>query len=111
MAYNIDHAPILNSAWSDEEAFREAMHQAGISYSDKLVADGRIHRFAMEKKAQKDGWYVSFGLARAFGDWRRDIHEKWSINKERLSDQDKERLKEQQVKAQQTADEARFQKH
>lgn len=94
-----------------EHSFIEAMHSVGIPYNDKLVPDGKIHRFATGKKSQKDGWYVSFELAGAFGDWSRDINEKHSVNKDRLSDPDKERLKEQRAKAQQTAEEERLRKN
>lgn len=105
------YVPFLNHPGECEKAFRDAMHNAGIPFREQLVSDGKIHRFATGNKGQKDGWYISFGLAGAFGDWRRDIHEKWSINNDRLSDLEKEKLKEQQEKAQQTAEAESHRKH
>lgn len=90
--------------------FIQAMHRAGLTFNENIIADGDIHRFVTGKKGQKDGWYISFGLAGAFGDWSRDIRGKWSLNKDGLSNQDKEKLREQLAKAQRIAEEERLRK-
>ena len=98
-------------SWVHEQAFKEAMHQKGIYLPGDVKSDGQFHRFATGNKSHKNGWYVFYGMAGAFGDWSRDIREKWSIKDARLSDQDKEKLREQRVKAQQADEEERRQKH
>jgi putative DNA primase/helicase len=51
----------------------DEMARAGIRCEERIVADGNIHRFRVNGKRQKNGWYVfhergseTFG---AFGDW------------------------------------------
>ncbi|MBA3814301.1 MAG: DUF3987 domain-containing protein [Alphaproteobacteria bacterium] len=104
------HAPLPDKQWECEEAFRDAMHQAGLVFSGAIMCDGAIHRFPTGNKGRPNGWYVFYGMAGAFGDWGRDIHEKWSPNKESLSYQGKEKLRAQLAKAQQLADEERLRK-
>lgn len=67
---------VVQNYWNQEEEFIKAMHEKGIDFRDKTIADGTIHRFSVGKKSHKDGWYVFYGLAGAFGDLSRDIHEK-----------------------------------
>jgi len=83
------------SQWEYAQEFIGAMAQKGIYFHDELIADGIIHRFASEERGDKDCWYVFHGLAGAFGDWRRDIHEKWSVERGSLSYEEKENLKHQ----------------
>lgn len=94
-----------------EEAFREALHQTGICLNGEVIADGQIHRFPTGNKNHQDGWYVFYGLAGAFGDWRRDIREKWSVKSEHFGPVDKERLTQQIHKSKQAAEEERLRKH
>lgn len=91
--------------------FVEAMRCAGVNGKEHIIADGQIHRFPTGGKNDQDGWYVFYGMAGAFGDWRRDIREKWSVNKGQLTDRDKEKLREQITKAKQAAKEEQFRKH
>ncbi|HUX79304.1 MAG TPA: AAA family ATPase [Alphaproteobacteria bacterium] len=91
--------------WGNEEEFIKAMHQVGISFNGEVLADGTIHRFATEKKGQRDCWYVFYGMAGAFGDWKRDIHEKWSLKNNFVPGLNKEQLFEQIEKAKKAAEE------
>ena len=59
--------------------FVEAMSQAGVPFKENIIEDGTIHRFSTENKSQKDGWYVFYGLAGAFGDWRQGLSKTWSL--------------------------------
>src|SRR5437016_6113280 len=86
-------ASFPQNTWGCEKAFKEAMHQKGITLNGDVKSDGQFHRFPTgNKNNNKDGWYVFYGLAGAFGDWRRDIREKWSIKSEHLGSVDKEKL-------------------
>ncbi len=90
--------------------FMQAMRCAGLSFKEDIIGDGAIHRFATGKKGHKDGWYVFYGLAGAFGDWSQDIHEKWSSIGEGLSLANEEILRQQIEKSQKIAEEERCQK-
>lgn len=90
--------------------FIEAIHQADVPFNEDIIGDGIIHRFSTGKKSRKDGWYVFYGLAGAFGDWSRDIHEKWSLRNSQVSGLDKEQIFEQIEKAKKIAEEERFQR-
>lgn len=50
------------------QGFRNAMHKAGIPFRGELFEDGKIHRFSIDKRGHKNCWYVSYGMAGAFGD-------------------------------------------
>jgi hypothetical protein len=72
--YNHFLAPsaAFSQSWEHEKEFKEVMHQKGICLSGDVKNDGQIHRFPTgDKTNNQDGWYVFFGLAGAFGDWRR----------------------------------------
>src|SRR3990167_5268797 len=56
-------------------------------------------------------WYVFHGLAGAFGDWSRDIHEKWNLQGESLPPQDKEKLSDQIQRAKEHAKNERNRKY
>jgi putative DNA primase/helicase len=90
-----------------EKEFINAMRQAGIILKGELIADGNLHRFAPYNKNTQDGWYVFYGMAGVFGDWSQDIHQRWSLNKENLSFEEKERLSNQLKRAQQIAEQER----
>lgn len=64
------------------EAFREAIEAADLSPPDKIVPDGRLHRFASNgERNDAAGWYVLHvdGLpAGTFGCWRAGISRTWS---------------------------------
>lgn len=72
---NIDNIP-------PERQAREAMLEALGAAPDEVSLDGRLHRFKVEGDSgtEKTGWYVLHGdgvPAGAFGDWRRDVTQKW----------------------------------
>ena len=96
---------------SSERDFGQAMLQAGIPPQGNIIPDGKIHRFPTGNKGHKDGWCVFYGMAGAFGDWSRDIHEKWSVKNERLTYQDKEKLLSQIKQSQKSTEEERIQRH
>lgn len=65
-----------------ERQAQEAMLEALGAAPDEVSLDGRLHRFKVEGDVgtEKTGWYVLHGdgvPAGAFGDWRRDITQKW----------------------------------
>jgi putative DNA primase/helicase len=78
-----------------EAEFRESMSEAGVNYNGPILADGQIHRFANDSKGNRDCWYVFYGMAGAFGDWRTDTKEKWSINTASLTDSEKKAIQNQ----------------
>src|SRR3990167_2795586 len=90
--------------------FIEAMHQAGVSFKETIIEDGTIHRFSTENKSQKDGWYVFYGLAGAFGDWRQGVSKTWNLSNAQAPGLDKEQLFEQIKKVKETAEEERTRK-
>lgn len=63
------------------QQFRDAIHAAGLTPPDTVLADGKLHRFASNGKARDDaGWYVFHGdgiPAGSFGDWRTGLSENW----------------------------------
>jgi len=95
------------------EGFRQAMHQAGIPFNGNIRGDGLIHRFSTGNKINKDGWYVFYGMAGAFGDWRQGVKQKWSVKEESssLSSAEKESRRLQLLRLQQSLEEERRQKH
>lgn len=101
--------PILSGNYTQN--FIEAMDKAGVPFKENIIGDGTIHRFSTGNRGHKDGWYVFHGLAGAFGDWSRDIHEKWSLQGESLPPQDKEKLSEQIRRTQEHAKKEKLRKY
>ncbi|MCI5060689.1 MAG: DUF3631 domain-containing protein [Alphaproteobacteria bacterium] len=65
-----------------ENSFLKALSETGISTKDKIIPDGKLHRFQVEgdKAGSKNGWYILFSgeiSAGAFGCWKRDIKQNW----------------------------------
>lgn len=100
----------FNTSDYDRE-FVHAIHQAGITIRSPIIPDGQIHRFRTGKKGRKNGWYVFYGLAGAFGDWQQGITENWSLKSEQLGAIDKGQLIEQVNKAKEDAEEERQRKY
>jgi putative DNA primase/helicase len=92
-------------------SFIEAMAFKGIDCREKIITDGKIHRFASGGKGDQDCWYVFHGMAGAFGDWSKDIQEKWNLKNDSLSYQDRENLRQHIEKAQKASDEEIRDKH
>ncbi|MBY0292735.1 MAG: hypothetical protein K2W92_05565, partial [Alphaproteobacteria bacterium] len=103
--------PLTANQGSYVQNFSQAMCRAGLSFNEDIIADGAIHRFPTGKKDNKDGWYVFYGMAGAFGDWSRDLHEKWSLKEEILPSPEKEKLHIQIEKSKRIAEEERQSKH
>ena len=63
-----------------EDQLLDAMMRAGLRVPDRIILDGKIHRFNSDEKKDKAGWYVGYGDATpagAFGCWRAGIEESW----------------------------------
>src|SRR3984957_8654774 len=103
--------PLSLNSGDYEREFIEAMRLSGTSFQGHLIADGAIHRFAPGGKGDKDGWYVFYGMAGAFGDWSQGIHEKWSPTHQQLSYEDKAQLSQQIEKAKKTSDHERHRRY
>lgn len=78
-----------------EAEFEQAMRKAGVFCNDPIIADGALHRFSPNGKGETDGWYVLHNQGGAFGNWRKNIHEKWSANNPGLSPFELKRVNEQ----------------
>ena len=85
---------------NDSEELRQAMCDRGIDCRDPIQADGQIHRFSHQAHGDKDYWYVFYGSAGAFGDWSRDIKEKWSTNQDKLTFEERKIIQKQIREAQ-----------
>jgi putative DNA primase/helicase len=77
-----------------EHAFKEHMSQSGVSYSGEILSDGKIYRFATNNNGSKDGWYVSYGIAGAYGDWSKGIKKTWAISNSNLTPNQRQDLAE-----------------
>ena len=68
--------------------FNAALDKAGLATKDKIIPDGKLHRFTVkgDKAGKKNGWYVLYGdglPAGAFGCWKRGISESWCSKTDR----------------------------
>ncbi|MDP3089634.1 MAG: DUF3631 domain-containing protein [Nitrospira sp.] len=65
-----------------QDAFLRTIEQAGLTPPERIIADGRLHRFSSNGDPDDDaGWYIlhTDGIpAGAFGCWRSDVNETWS---------------------------------
>lgn len=78
--------PVQVAPEPPEVQLRDAIRQAGLTPPDHIVMDGEIHRFNVDSRRDRSGWYVAFGgphPAGAFGCWRTDIDAKWSAASDR----------------------------
>lgn len=87
------------SQWEYQQEFENAIRQAGIDLTDKIIADGKIHRFKPSGKGNPDAWYCFHGFAGAFGDWKQGIKEKWGTRNPSLTPKQREQMQEQAEKA------------
>lgn len=67
-----------------ESSFKAALAASGLSIRDKIVADGKLHRFHVEgdKPGTRNGWYIMFGEglpAGAFGSWKTGQKGSWCV--------------------------------
>ena len=86
---------------SIEMDFIQAIKEAGLEPPDKIVVDGRIHRFSSDgRPSDKPGWYVLNDLtdgviAGAFGCWRSIDKVQWSsVAEAKLDKQQQRRIKD-----------------
>lgn len=64
------------------DPFKSAMDRSGLSTKDKIIADGKLHRFHVEgdRPGSRNGWYVLFGgtiPAGAYGSWKMGAKYSW----------------------------------
>lgn len=80
-----------NIAFTEQDvisSFITALNQASLCTKDKIIADGKLHRFHVEgdKKGSKNGWYIVFidGIpAGCFGSWKTGKTIKWCLKPDR----------------------------
>jgi phage/plasmid primase-like uncharacterized protein len=74
------------------EQFENAMLDSGLTPPEKIIGDGRIHRFSPDgHPSDRAGWYVLHldGIpAGAFGDWRTSEQRNWHADIGRRTTQD-----------------------
>ena len=89
---------------SIELDFIQATREAGLEPPDKIVVDGRIHRFSSDgRPSNKSGWYILNDLpdgviAGAFGCWRSIDKVKWSSVKMSTLSKEKQRQVKKAIK-------------
>lgn len=76
-------------------AFRDAMHRAGIVPPDLIDANGLLHRFHVEgdRRGTLNGWYclhIDGRAAGAFGSWKTGSRSTWAEDGRRMSDAERE---------------------
>jgi len=101
----------INSAAED---FRQAMAANGIICRDNIISDGKFHNFSTQAKKKKSCWYVlndhKYG---AFGDFSKNIKEKWRYKDYSISEAQRKSLDltiRQSAKKQEQEDAARHEK-
>lgn len=67
--------------WQD--AFREALQEAGLAMEEPIVVYGKVHRFHVQgdRPGSRNGWYILFDgnwPAGQFGCWKRNLSHHWS---------------------------------
>lgn len=97
------------------EQFREAIAATGLTPPRKVVADGKMHRFAPNGTAKDDaGWYVLYNEdipAGAFGDWRSGVQGKWRSDRTKeLSPADRRAYRERIAAAKKQAEQKRIER-
>lgn len=77
-------SPPVSVVKSPEDQLRAAMLDAGLAPPDRILLDGRLHRWSTGSRGKpghdKSGWYVAFAdgvPAGRFGDWRTDLDVPW----------------------------------
>ena len=86
------------------DLFKSAMDQYGLSTKDKIIADGKLHRFHVEgdRPGSRNGWYVLFGgtiPAGAYGSWKMGEKYSWcSKSQSKLSQEERAEYKRQMQK-------------
>ena len=85
------------------QQFSDAIAATGLTPPKRVIADGRLHRFAPNGTPKDDaGWYVLYDgeiPAGAFGDWRSGYQGKWSAAQNRQLTEAQRQRHRAQVKA------------
>ncbi|MEO5341622.1 MAG: toprim domain-containing protein [Magnetococcus sp. MYC-9] len=92
------------------DAFRQAMHDAGLVYQGEIIQDGQLHRVHLQgdKPATKNGWYLLFPdppISGSFGSWRLGVQRIWTCSHDRDRQRDPA-LRQQLLQRQQIAHQA-----
>ncbi len=107
------------TAIEPDQAFLSNMAQYGLNPKN-IIADGKIHRFDIEKRGDKAGWYVFYPdkiSAGSFGDWRNGSNIKWCAKSEieltseqlkKFHEQIEQAKKQREQERQQLAEQARL---
>ena len=84
-----------------EKDFIKMIKEAGLEPPNKILVDGRFHRFSSKgRPSDKPGWYILLDLpncavAGAFGCWRNGLKKKWSsVEISRLSEEKQQQVTE-----------------
>lgn len=98
------------------EAFRDAMHRAGLVPPAVIDADGQLHRFHIEgdKRGSRNGWYLlhlNGRAAGAFGSWKAGIQSTWAADGQRMSNAERDAFAELVKTARAKADAERRAEH
>jgi putative DNA primase/helicase len=93
------------------DQFADAMRRAGVGVPDRIVADGRLHRFCGDgdKPGKRNAWYVLHLDGRrpagAVGSWRTGVHETWAAGADdRLTAAERAELRRQVAEAKRQRD-------
>lgn len=84
------------------EEFRSAISDKGTPAPDHIITDGRIHRFDVDRRGDKAGWYAFYpdGVAAgAFGNWKEGVTHKWSSKNSDMSTEERAAFKRRMAKA------------
>lgn len=88
-----------------ETEFKNALDSAGLSTKDKIIADGKLHRFHVtgDKPGSKNGWYVFYSRevpAGAYGSWKSGVKGTWCIkNRNSMTTSEKQLFKQRMFQA------------
>ena len=87
-----------------EMDFTKTIKEAGLEPPNKILVDGRIHRFSSKgRPSDKLGWYIlqdlpNCAVAGAFGCWRTGVKQSWSSVKTSTLSKEKQRQVKKAIK-------------
>lgn len=98
------------------EMFTKALSQEGLATRDKIIPDGRLHRFHIDgdKHGTQNGWYVLHAeglIAGAFGCWKRQVTRTWFVKEQgkmNIAERREFRQRVKNAKAAKTAEEQKL---
>lgn len=91
-----------------EANFKNALEKVGLSTRDKIIPDGKLHRFYVQgdRAGSQNGWYILYGdslPSGAFGCWKRGVAHTWCAKTENAMTQAERREFSDAVKRAQQA--------